>query len=91
VGEGVGFLWLSLGGTRLLTALRRLGRGCRPSQALKWTSCLITAVALNNDFILGRTDLDSFWVIIFDETHRVVALWGNSGSTGTRFTTSNSS
>jgi len=34
---------------------------------------LVTAMALNNDFILGRIDIDSFGVVIFDEAHRVVA------------------
>jgi superfamily II DNA or RNA helicase len=86
---GVGLLWLSLGGTRLLTGFTPPRKRMQAVSSSKWTSCLITAVALNN--ILGRIDLDSFWVIIFDETHKVVALWRNSGSTGTRFTTSNSS
>jgi hypothetical protein len=35
---------------------------------------LMTAIALNNDYILGRIKLDSFDKVIFDEAHRVVAL-----------------
>jgi superfamily II DNA or RNA helicase len=34
---------------------------------------LITAITLNNDFILDRIDLNSSGMIIFDEAHRVVA------------------
>jgi ERCC4-related helicase len=34
---------------------------------------LMTAIALNNDYILGRIKLDSFDVVVFDEAHRVVA------------------
>jgi ERCC4-related helicase len=35
---------------------------------------LMTAIALNNDYILGRIKLDSFDIVVFDEAHRVVAL-----------------
>jgi ERCC4-related helicase len=34
---------------------------------------LMTAIALNNDYILGRIKLDSFDIVVFDEAHRVVA------------------
>jgi ERCC4-related helicase len=34
---------------------------------------LMTAIALNNDYILGRIKMDSFDIVIFDEAHRVVA------------------
>jgi type I site-specific restriction endonuclease len=48
----------------------------------------MTAIALNNDYILGRINLDSFDKVIFDEAHRIVALGEELGNTGTRFTTS---
>jgi superfamily II DNA or RNA helicase len=35
---------------------------------------LMTAIALNNDYILGRINLNSYDIVIFDEAHRVVAL-----------------
>jgi ERCC4-related helicase len=35
---------------------------------------LMTAIALNNDYILGRIDLNSFDIVVFDEAHTVVAL-----------------
>jgi ERCC4-related helicase len=35
---------------------------------------LMTAIALNNDYILGRIKLNSFDMVIFDEAHRVVAF-----------------
>ena len=34
---------------------------------------LMTAIALSNDYILGRIKLDSFDIAVFDEAHRVVA------------------
>jgi ERCC4-related helicase len=34
---------------------------------------LMTAIALNNDYILGRIKLDPFDIVVFDEAHRVVA------------------
>jgi ERCC4-related helicase len=34
---------------------------------------LMTAIALNNDYILGRIKMDSFDIVVFDEAHRVVA------------------
>jgi ERCC4-related helicase len=34
---------------------------------------LMTAIALNNDYILDRIKLDSFDIVVFDEAHRVVA------------------
>jgi Rad3-related DNA helicase len=51
---------------------------------------LMTAIALNNDYILGRIKLDSFDIVVFDEAHRVVAQVRSLGSTGIRFTTSSS-
>jgi ERCC4-related helicase len=33
----------------------------------------MTAIALNNDYILGRIKLDPFDIVVFDEAHRVVA------------------
>jgi superfamily II DNA or RNA helicase len=35
---------------------------------------LMTATALNNDYILGRINLNPFDIVIFDEVHRVAAL-----------------
>jgi ERCC4-related helicase len=34
---------------------------------------LMTAIALNNDYILGRINLNSYDIVIFDEAHRMVA------------------
>jgi ERCC4-related helicase len=48
----------------------------------------MTAIALNNDYILGRIKLDSFDIVVFDEAHRVVAQGESLGNTSTRFTIS---
>jgi len=40
---------------------------------------IMTAGALNNDYILGRVNLDLFRIIVFDEAHYVVALGEEAG------------